>query len=191
MENIFNMRIWSCLCFVPHGIQFTRMKPMLPSLKYNVPAQSFYTQLLMTNPFVELQVVRRIISKLKHLFRKNFKKSVRTYFRGHDSPLFRSPKYHLLEQISTDISVFGSLANLDAGTYEYSHRILKELHRKTSMRRSSAMDETISHINHESDASQDLLFKLPTSQQILQRKSLPLLGRNLSRHELTADIQNL
>ena len=55
-------------------------------------------------------------------------------------------KFHLLDHLPGDLQRYGALEHIDAGPYEHSHLLFKQSYRKTSRRRSTAMEETIRHM---------------------------------------------
>lgn len=67
----------------------------------------------------------------------------------HPSEL-RTLKFHLLDHLCDDIRTSGGMQYVHAGPYEASHTMFKEHYRKTSCRKSTAMEETMNRMDTES-----------------------------------------
>ena len=74
---------------------------------------------------------------------KSFKELSCKLYGKYQSSQMRTLKFHMLDHVLSDIECFGALDAMDAGVYESSHKEVKRVHRGTSRRHATAMDETV------------------------------------------------
>lgn len=82
------------------------------------------------------------IGKLRDMI-KNFKREAKTLYGSYQASGMGTPKFHLLDHICYDLERMGGLQYGDASQFEHSHVVVKDLHRNTSKRKRSEMDETV------------------------------------------------
>ena len=71
-----------------------------------------------------------------------FKQLFTDIFQQHHPSGLRTLKFHLLNHLADDIAETGGLQHVEAGIYESAHQSFKRHHRRTSMRHSTALEET-------------------------------------------------
>lgn len=92
-----------------------------------------------------IQSLRSEISAFQQLF-------IDVFQQHHPSGL-RTLKFHLLNHLADDIEETSGLQYVEAGTYESAHQSFKKHHRQTSMRHSTAFEETLKRMEYHKNLS--------------------------------------